>query len=72
MVVEQYYINTRPIQAQSDTGLAVDELESIVGRFRRGHKFQGHLRGQVYIYVDGGIEIRHHFNKKILWKSTQV
>lgn len=69
MIIEQYYINCRPLQAQSDTGLASDELESIVGRFKRGHERQGHLKGEVLIYANGDVLIRHHFTKKTLWRS---
>jgi hypothetical protein len=69
MIIEQYYINTAPIKAQTDTGLAADELEAVVGRFPRHHDRRGHLRGEVVIYADGKIRIQHHFTKKVLWES---
>jgi hypothetical protein len=69
MIIETYYINTNPIRAQRDTDLASDELEQIVGRFPRHHKRQGHLRGEVVVYANGDIRIRHHFTKKVLWES---
>lgn len=72
MIIETYYINTAPIRAQRDTDLAADELESIVGRFPSYHDLQGHLRGEVVIYADGSIKIRHHFTKKILWKNEEA
>jgi len=70
MVIEQYYINNVNIKkVENDTDLCLDELELIVGRFAPHSCRAGQLRGQVYVYVDGSIEIRHHFNKKILWKK---
>lgn len=69
MIIDQYYVNNSPIKAQTDTGLAADELEQIVGRFPRHHERRGHLRGEVVIYANGVIKIRHHFTKKILWES---
>lgn len=69
MIVEQYYVNVSPIRAQSDTGLAADELEAVVGRFPAHHERKGHLKGEVVIYSDGTIRIRHHFTKKVLWEG---
>lgn len=69
MIIEQYYINTAPIKAQLDTGLAADEIEHIVGRFHDRHELRGRLKGEVLIYVDGTIKIKHHFTKKVLWED---
>lgn len=69
MLVDSYYVNQSPIRAQIDTGLAQDELESIVGRFHDKHERVGHLKGEIIVYSDGSIKIRHHFTKKILWES---
>jgi hypothetical protein len=69
VIIDQYYVNNSPIKAQTDTGLAADELEQIVGRFPRHHERQGHLKGEVVIYADGSVKIRHHFTKKVLWES---
>ena len=56
--------------AQEITGLAFDELEQIVGRFRKDHyRFAGQLKGEVIQYYDGKIKIRHHFTKKVLWNN---
>ena len=49
------------------TGLALDELESIVGRFRRDSFRAGMLRGMLSTTKNGTICIRHHMTKKILW-----
>lgn len=69
MIIDQYYINARPIQARIDTGLAADELEIIVGRFRKDHQRAGHLKGELLKYADGSVVIRQHFTKKKLWVS---
>jgi hypothetical protein len=69
MIIDQYYVNTAPIRAQIDTGLAADELEAITGRFAKNHNLRGHLRGEVVIYADGNVAIRHHFTKKVLWTT---
>lgn len=50
------------------TGLAPDELEAVVGRFKPDHgRFPGLLKGEVVVYLNGNIVIRHHFTKKRLW-----
>ena len=64
MIVETYYINQNPIRARIDTGLASDELEQLVGRFPQYHDLRGKLRGEVVVYADGTVKIRHHFTKK--------
>lgn len=69
MIIETYYVNVHPLRAQSDTGLASDELEAVVGRFKRGHVRQGHLKGEIVKYSDGSVVIRHHFTKKVLWEA---
>ena len=69
MIIEQYYINVRPIRAQLDTRLSPDELEAVVGRFGKSHDLKGHLRGEVVIHADETVQIRHHFTKKVLWSS---
>ena len=54
------------------TDLSRDEIEQIVGRFRATHhKWANCLKGEVYVYFDGSVEIRHHFNKQILWSSNE-
>lgn len=56
-------------RAQEDTGLCVDEIESIVGRFANHSWRKGLLRGEVVVYVNK-VVIRHHFNKKKLWEGN--
>lgn len=50
------------------TGLALDEIESIVGRFTKISQRAGQLRGEVVVSTKG-VLIRHHFTKKVLWRS---
>lgn len=50
--------------------LSEDEVESIVGRFKNDHyRFAGCLKGEVFLGLDGTVEIRHHFKKKLLWSN---
>lgn len=52
------------------TGLALDELESIVGRFRADHHaWPNQLKGEFIEDWEGNMKIVHHFTKKVLWKS---
>jgi hypothetical protein len=51
------------------TDLSLNEIESIVGRFKESHKKAGKLKGEVVVYFDGLIRIRHHFTKKVLWEN---
>lgn len=53
------------------TDLAQDELESIVGRFARHSSRAGQLRGEIVIFIDGSLAIRHHFTKKLLWTNKE-
>lgn len=52
------------------TELSLDEVESIVGRFRKNHyRFSGLLKGEVCVDMEGMVWIRHHFTKKKLWEN---
>lgn len=55
-------------KALAITGLALDELEGLVGRFTKTSSRAGLLRGEVVSDIEG-VYIRHHFTKKILWRS---
>jgi hypothetical protein len=50
------------------TGLALDELEGIVGYFTKTSHRAGQMRGEVVCGWDG-VLIRHHFTKKVLWRA---
>ena len=57
--------------AMEVTGLSQDEIETVVGRFRANSSRAGQLRGEVYIYSDGKVEIRHHFTKQLIWSNQE-
>lgn len=71
MIVESLYLSNieNLNKVQRLTGLALDELESLVGRFNRNSHRAGLLRGELVKKIDGEIILRHHFNKKVLWKK---
>lgn len=71
LAVKMYYINQNPDQALRDTDLALDELEALVGRFRRNSCRVGQLRGKVLLDGRGGCEIRHHFTGKLIWTNKE-
>jgi hypothetical protein len=57
-------------EALSVTGLALDELEYIVGRFRDDHhRWPGQLKGKLVFLKDGTPRIKHHFTNKVLWET---
>lgn len=51
------------------TDLALDELETIVGRFAKHSSRAGKLRGELVVEFDS-VYIRHHFSKKVLWRKV--
>lgn len=71
MIAESFYLSEdmNLDRAKDLTGLALDEIEAVVGRFSKTSNRSGSLRGEVVIHVDGSVSIRHHFNKKVLWSS---
>lgn len=71
MIIESFYLSDESNleRACEVTGLAPDEIEGIVGRFTKASHRCGSLRGEVVIFVDGKVIIRHHFNKKKLWEG---
>lgn len=71
MIEEQFYLSEKGSleRALFLTDLSFDEIESLVGRFAKHSHRAGKLRGEVLVMVDGQVIIRHHFNKKVLWRS---
>lgn len=52
------------------TGLSLDELEQIVGRFRADHHaWPNKLKGEFVENWEGDLKIVHHFSKKVLWRN---
>lgn len=56
-------------KAEALTGISLDEIEQIVGRFTNRSQWVNQLRGEVCVGFDGEVLIRHHFTKKVLWKK---
>lgn len=73
MIVEQFYLShpENLNRATQVTGLSKDEIEEIVkGYFDRHHyRFAGLLKGQVVIYSNGKVKIKHHFLNKTHWQG---
>lgn len=69
MIIDQYYLSeeTNVERFLEMSGLAKDELASVVGYFRKDHwRFAGKMKGEVLVYASGKFTVRHHFNKKKL------
>lgn len=69
MIIKEYYVNQDVDRALRDTELSLDELESIVGRFKPHSSRKGQLRGKISIQADYSVLIRHHFTGKVLWTN---
>jgi hypothetical protein len=67
----EVYINQNPDLACRLTGLALDEIETIVGRFAKHSCRAGLLRGKVVVRVDGVVEVRKCFGNKLLWRREE-
>jgi hypothetical protein len=74
MIFESFYLSDKNnlSRALDMTGLALDELESIVGYFTKTSWRHGQMRGEVVVKLNGEIVIRHHFTKKKLWKGEHI
>ena len=70
MIEEQFYLSEPGMLEHTMflTDLSQDEIEVIVGRFSKRSHRTGRLRGEVLVYSSGEVIIRHHFNKKVLWR----
>lgn len=70
MIEESFYLSepANMERAMWLTNLDSDEIESIVGRFAKHSRRAGSLRGEIIVLVSGEVLIRHHFNKKVLWR----
>jgi hypothetical protein len=71
MIVSSFYLSDESNipKALELTGLNLDELSSITGRFARHSHRAGQMRGEVVVKANGQVIIRHHFTKKPLWKG---
>jgi len=74
MIKEQFYLTEKHSISRLKKLTVLDsyEIEHIVGRFKSNHwRFAGMLMGEVSVYFNGLVEIRHHFSKKLLWSSDE-
>lgn len=62
-----YLSNDEGKLASKVTGLSLDELEHVAGRFTKTSHRAGQLRGELVEDNKGRLIIRHHFTKKKLW-----
>jgi hypothetical protein len=71
MITNQFYLSDENNLelALELTGLALDEIEEVVGRFAKISHRAGQLRGEVVEFSNGKVVIRHHFSKKELWSN---
>ena len=69
MIVNSYLIATNKTKAVKDTGLSLDEIEELTGRYRRGSKMEGSIRGEVAWCVSGKCYIRDPKHLTIYWES---
>lgn len=67
MIEKEFYFSSQYEKAKKLCGLADDEIESIVGRFRKNSWRAGQLRGKVVELIDGQIQIRESFGGRLLW-----
>ena len=71
MIEEKFYLSEEGNleRAMFLTDLSEDEILLLVGRFAKHSHRAGKLRGEVVVMVNGQVIIRHHFNKKVLWRT---
>lgn len=65
------YINEDEQLACDVTGLSLDEIETVVGRFKKHSMRAGLLRGKVVETNSGLIQIRTCFGNKLLWTRDE-
>jgi len=70
-LLDQYYLSdpSNIDKAIEDTGLSLEEILGLVGRFSKTSSRHGQIRGQVLSYLDGKVEIRTSFGSKKIWSS---
>jgi hypothetical protein len=69
---QQFYINENEELACEVTGLEIDEIEAVVGRFGPQSMRKGLLRGKIVVKCDGTIQIRKCFGNKLLWEADNA
>lgn len=73
MIDKSFYLSDphNTPEAERLTGLAIDEIESVVGRFAPHSCRAGQLKGKVLSYLDGNVEIRKSFGNQLLWRKYE-
>lgn len=71
LTLNGFYLSddSRVDEALDLTGLSLDELTCIVGRFTYRSTRHGKLRGKITVKPTK-VEIRHHFSNKKLWETS--
>jgi hypothetical protein len=64
---QMFYINENERKACELTGLELDEIEMLVGRFANHSHRKGLLRGKVVVLLTGEVQIRKCFGNKLIW-----
>lgn len=72
MIIKSFYLSEpNNLDLAVDlTGLSEDEIVDVVGKFAKHSHRAGQVRGELIEFVDGTVKLRHHFTKKILWRSN--
>lgn len=60
-----YYLSNDIETVKNVTGLRLEELESIVGRFKKHYRFGNALKGRLVVKPCGSWSLMHHFTQKI-------
>ena len=66
------YLSQSPDYVIEATGLALDELEALVGRFKAHSRRKGKLRGELRELPCGALEIWKHFPSRKVWRLENV
>jgi hypothetical protein len=68
---EQFYLTESNAlsRCSSLTGLAEDEIISLVGIFSKRSRWSGLPRGKIVVKICGEVQIRKSFGNKLLWSN---
>lgn len=71
MIKESFYLSDESNleRALELTGLSLDELSGITGKFNKNSGRAGQMRGEIIVKFTGEVIVRHHFTKKVLWSG---
>lgn len=66
------YLSDQADLVSEITGLSLQELEDIVGRFKGHYRFGRALRGKLVLLDDGTFKLTHHFTNKVYLTGETV